>query len=167
MHYYIDGYNWLFRTPKAPLSFEEKRRQFIKDIYDLVGESSCLVTIVFDSSDPTRTLSSKGNYKSLEIVYTQKKQTADQYIEEAVEYASKPHNLTVITLDRELREKCILKGASALSMKEFFVIFEKKNAKVKPGKQEVAFKKMMKESPSQIARLLVLFEKKLLDDLLN
>ena len=52
-------------------------------------------------------------------------------------------------------------------MKEFFAIFEKKQTKGKSGKQEAAFKKMMKDSPSQMARLLALFEKKLLDDILE
>jgi hypothetical protein len=166
MHYYIDGYNWLFRTPKTNLSFEEKRRKFIADIQDLVSESSCVVTIVFDSSDPTRTMSTRGHYQSLEIVYTPKMQTADQYIEEVVESAQHPGHLTVITMDRELKNKCLLRGASVLNMKEFFDIFAKKKNNVRTSHED-SFKKILKESPSQIARLLAVFEKKLLDDILD
>ena len=70
MHYYIDGYNWLFRTPKTPESLEIRRRAFIHAIHELVLDRNCLVTLVFDSSDPSRDISSKGNYRSLEIVFT-------------------------------------------------------------------------------------------------
>ena len=157
MHYYIDGYNWLFRTPKTPESLEIRRRAFIHAIHELVLDRNCLVTLVFDSSDPSRDISSKGNYRSLEIVFTPKKQTADQYIEQAVESAQQPKNITVVTLDRELRDKCRLRGSQVLSMKEFQHLFSKK--------RKVSQEKQFQDIPSQTARLLKIFEKKLLDDL--
>lgn len=140
----------------------------MKDLHELVCDTSCLITVVFDSSDPTRDLSSKGNFKSLEIVFTPKRQTADEYIIEALDYAKRPRGITVVTLDRELADKCMLRGASVLSMKEFFSLFtKKKNKSAQPKGQEEALKKLIKESPSQITRLLALFEKKLLDDVLE
>lgn len=140
----------------------------MKDLHELVKDTSCLITVVFDSSDPTRDHSSKGNFKSLEIVFTPKKQTADEYIIEALDYSRNPRNVTVVTLDRELADKCMLRGAAVLSMKEFFTLFTKKKSKKSSEKnQEQAFKKLMKESPSQVTRLLTLFEKRLLDDLMK
>ena len=157
MHYYIDGYNWLFRTPKSKLSFEERRREFVKEIYELVKDSSSLITLVFDSSDPSRDLYSKGNFKTLEIVFTPKKQTADEYIIESVGRAKHPHTIYVVTLDRELKDKCRLLGASVLSMKEFFMQFSKSS----PKKET---KKIYFDSKSQLERLLAIFEKRLKED---
>lgn len=166
MHYYIDGYNWLFRTPKTKLSFEDKRRQFVQDLHDLVERSTCLITVVFDSSDPTRDLSTRGHYKALEIVFTPKMQTADNYILEAVQNAKKPQNISVVTLDRELQERCRMEGANILTFKEFFEIFNKKKTSADKLLEE-SYKKMVKESPRELSRLLMIFEKKLLEDLLD
>lgn len=163
MHYYIDGYNWLFRIPKSRKSFEEKRREFIKSIHKLVEGRTCLVTIVFDSSDPSRDISSKGNYDFLEIVFTPKKQTADEYIESAVENAFRPRQITVVTLDRELQQKCLLRGANVATMEEFFDFF----AKNKRSRKQTEPKIVVEESKYNIARLLTIFEKRLFDDLLG
>jgi len=163
MHYYIDGYNWLFRIPKSRKSFEEKRKEFIKSIHRLVEGRSCLVTIVFDSSDSSRDISSKGNYDFLEIVFTLKKQTADAYIENAVENALRPKQITVVTLDRELQQKCLLRGANVATMEEFFNLFTKN----KKNRSQNEPKLVMKESKYNIARLLTIFEKRLFDDLLD
>ncbi|MBM3207315.1 MAG: hypothetical protein FJZ57_01745 [Chlamydiae bacterium] len=165
MHYYIDGYNWLFRTPKSRKSFEEKRREFIKNIHTLVEGRTCLVTIVFDSSDPSRDLCSKGNYDFLEIVFTPKKQTADQYIESAVENATKPRLITVVTLDRELQQKCMLRGANIVTMEEFFDIFTKNKNKSRKKKDDT--KESFQETRYNIARLLTIFEKRLFDDIFD
>ena len=149
MHYYIDGYNWLFRIPKNRQSLEERRRIFIQEIHKLVLDHPSLVTLVFDSADPSKELSSKGNFKSLEIIFTPKKQTADEYIENAVELSKKPKNITVVTLDR--------RGARVLTMEEFYLLFAKK--------KKVQKEKSYFELPAQTARLLRIFEKKWLDDL--
>lgn len=166
MHYYIDGYNWLFRTPKTKLSFEDKRRQFVQDLHDLVERSTCLITVVFDSSDPTRDLSTRGHYKALEIVYTPKKQTADNYIHEAVQNAKKPQNIAVVTLDRELQQKCRIEGACVLTFKEFFALFSKKKNSTDKLLED-SFKKIVKESPRELSRLLMIFEKRLLEEWLD
>ena len=157
MHYYIDGYNWLFRIPKNRQSLEERRRIFIQEIHKLVLDHPSLVTLVFDSADPSKEVSSKGNFKSLEIIFTPKKQTADEYIENAVELSKKPQNITVVTLDRQLQEKCRIRGARVLTMEEFYLLFAKK--------KRVQKEKSYFELPAQTARLLRIFEKKWLDDL--
>ena len=164
MHYLIDGYNWLFRCPKSSHTLEQKRRLFLEQIALLTQASSHLITIVFDSSDESRDLYSKGHFRDLEIIFTPKHQTADGYIESYVEMAKKPRQITVVTFDRELSQKCRIRGASVISTGEFFSLFTKdKNLK----KKEESLKKILKESPSQMARLLAIFEKRVIEDILD
>lgn len=161
MHYLIDGYNWLFRTPKSSLSFEEKRRLFIEELYQLSCNLSDQITLVFDAKDASRDLSSKGHYKSLEIIYTTHKQNADEYILQALEEIK--GTKTVITRDRELASKAKLLGAKVLSMDAFYEMLLKK--KKKRRSLEAKFQRTIQESPVQMARLLALFEKRFLEDL--
>ncbi|NDD58866.1 MAG: hypothetical protein EBZ47_06405 [Chlamydiae bacterium] len=162
MHYLIDGYNGLFRTPKSKLSLEEKRRWFIQHIDNLVKNRSCLVTIVFDSSDPSRDLYSRGHFGSLEIIFTPKRQTADECIETLVEQAKRPSHITVVTMDRQLREKCMLRGACVLNIEQFVDHFQKKQKTTRSNAS--SSKPLWQESSSQVNRLLAIFEKKLSDD---
>ena len=165
MHYLIDGYNWLLRTPKSSHSLEQKRRLFLEEISLLTKDTACSVTIVFDSSDASRDLYSRGHFKDLEIIFTPKKQTADEYIESFVEEAKSPHKITVVTRDRELKEKCLVRGASVVSTKDFFSRFSKRKGNLK--EKEESLRNLLKESPSQMARLIAIFEKKLIEDMLD
>jgi predicted RNA-binding protein with PIN domain len=161
MHYLIDGYNWLLRCPpKSHLSLEQKRRIFLEEIHYLTKGSSCLVTVVFDSSDPSRDLYSRGHFKDIEVIFTPKRQTADEYIEASVESAKYPHEVTVVTRDRELKDKCLIRGAAVISTTTFFSQFTKK--KSQKGKDST--KTPLRESNFHKERLLAIFEKELKGD---
>ena len=157
MHYYIDGYNWLFQTVKPSTAFEGKRRDFIEAISMLTKDLSADVTIVFDSSDPTRDLYTRSHFQDIEIIYTPKGQTADAYIEDAVALKAVLGPVAVVTLDRNLQDKCRALGATILTMKAFYSLCaKKKDKKIKKSAAPAAA-----ESPQQIARLMKIFEERL------
>ena len=154
MHYYIDGYNWLFRSFRSKKTLEEKRRQFLKDLTLLLQGKRCEITVVFDSSDPYSYTDSRGNFQFLEIIFTKNTQTADEYIELTIENAKNPKKITVVTLDRQLQQKCLLRGAHVLTILEFFNLFT-------PKKSYSCLDKQLEDSPYHFKRLLQEFEKKI------
>lgn len=162
MHYWIDGYNLLFYLPKERLSkssFEDKRRALILEINRQALDLSLTITIVFDASDPMATYDSKSHYKSLEIIYTHPRKTADEAILEAVRLHKRPQELCVVTSDKDLSSKALYLGAITLSLPEFLHFLSKKQH-VKTRKNHNSDLEF-KESAQEFERLLKLFSREI------
>ncbi len=134
MKRYLDGYNLLFHLNISPNSIEEARNILIERF------SSHPLTIVFDGQDFVRT-----HVKRLEIIYTDKNQSADDYILSEIE-----HNLpcTVITSDRDLSIRARHRGATVQTLDSL-------TPPTSSLPQEPAF------SPAEFDRWLEIFEKNL------
>jgi predicted RNA-binding protein with PIN domain len=154
MHYWIDGYNLLFRFSKASGSFEDKRRSLIFSINEQIKTLSLTATLVFDASDPLQPLDRRTHYDSLEIIYTPFQKSADDVILEAVEISSQPSNLCVVSSDKPLCAKARALGASTLSLSEFLFFLSKR------GKRKKIERCDFQDSPQEIARLLKIFTEK-------
>lgn len=154
MHYYIDGYNFLFRVSKKKLPLEQKRDLILITLNEELEKLRLNTTIVFDSSDKLRDHSSRGHLDALEIVYTTKNESADDYIFKAIEHASHPQNETVVTSDRELAGKCKQLRAKILSIDQFLAFIKKK----KEQKRRLSPVKAFRDSEKEIERLLKIFE---------
>jgi predicted RNA-binding protein with PIN domain len=152
MHYWIDGYNLLFYLPKIPGSFEEKRRFLILQIEKLVEKLSLSVTIVFDASDPVQNYDTRTHLRSLEIIYTHPRKSADDAILEAVELHKNPSQICVVTSDKGLSIKAKALGAEILPLSEFLLFLQKKEKK-KNSSKSFSFQ----DSPREIERLLKIF----------
>lgn len=153
MHYWIDGYNLLFRLPKSKGSFEEKRRILISQINLQAKTLSLSATIVFDASDPSQKYDTRGHYDSIEIIYTHPKKSADDAILEAVEISRKRADQCVVTSDKGLGLKAKALGAQILSLSDFLNFLQKKHFKCTAALQDREFK----DSPREIERLLRIF----------
>ena len=164
MHYLIDGYNLLFRILKKCGSLEKERQLLIRELNDAVSHLKLNVTLVFDGSQEFPFSVSRGHFESLEIVYTPKHQSADDYILEEVNSARAPQHLIIVTNDRELKGKCHQMRAKIMTIDQFLSSLVQKRQKKKRREidQEAAFR----ESQPELSRLLIIFEKKLLEDLL-
>ena len=165
MQYLIDGYNLLFRLPKTTLSLQKKRERLIEELNHTVVSLNLQVTLIFDASNDERYSSTRSHYDAIEIVYTTKEQSADNYILSLVENSGAPHLLCVVTSDRDLANKSHLLGAKTIALQDFLVRIGKKRRKLanKSHKKE-AFAEF-KDSNKELARLLLIFEKKLLEDM--
>jgi uncharacterized protein len=163
MHYLIDGYNLLFRLPKTKGSLENKRLLLIEELNDAISKLHLQATVVFDASDE-RSFSTRSHYDAIEIVYTTKKISADAYILNHVEESRKPGGLCVVSSDSELIRKSKALGSKTMQLKEFLAMIQKKQVKLKRKSRPAAFFEC-KDSSKEIARLLMIFEKKLLEDL--
>ncbi len=156
MHYFIDGYNFLFRLSKQKLPLEKKRTLLLITLNEEIEKLRMDATIVFDSSEKLRESASRGHLDALEIIYTTKQETADDYILKAIKASSNPQNETVVSSDRELTGRCKQLGAKAVTIEQFLSMIQKKKARKKRGSATRAFKDTEKE----IERLLKIFEER-------
>jgi len=138
MHYFIDGYNLLFRTLRAGDGDDlaNQRRQIIHDLSQKVEILNLDVTLVFDSqyqnSDSERT-----HYNHLEIQYTSQGETADEFILSALKRDAHPQKHTVITSDKPLAWLSRRHSAKSESVEEFTAWLNKRfKNKLRHSKEE-------------------------------
>jgi len=158
MHYFVDGYNLLFKMLSKKKSLEANRSAIIYTINEISLNLHLQITLVFDATFQKERLGMvRTHYDALEIIYTADKD-ADSYILEEIEYAKSPSQITVVTSDRELAHKANQLGAHSQSISQFIAWLNHKKAKQKSRlSKPLAFK----DSNSQIERLLKIFEEKL------
>ena len=118
MHYFIDGYNLLFRTTRASEDLAFQRELIILDLNKKIQLLNLDVTIVFDSQyHPGE--SERSHYKLLEIEFTNQGETADDFIINAVKRAEKPQDHTVITSDKRLAWRVRRRAGKSETVEEF------------------------------------------------
>lgn len=155
MRYLIDGYNLLFRLPPLKLSLEGKREALIEEFQQLAGQFNLTLSLVFDGSQTPLPYAVRHHRGDLEIVYTQKEQSADEYLLEEIEQARNRKEITVVTSDAPLAQKCRHLGAYSQTIREFLQFLQKKKEGIKTSPSPY------QESSFHMQRLLTLFEKKL------
>jgi uncharacterized protein len=163
MHYLIDAYNLLFRTLKKRRSLEKSRQSLIEELNEVISQLNLHITLVFDGAEEHLPLPTRGHFGALEIVYTFKNQTADEYISEEVSLSQSPTQLTVVTNDHELAGRCRLHHAKTQTIDEFLLFLSKK--KIKKQRLATTRNRVFRDSDPEIARLLMIFEKRMLEDL--
>ncbi len=118
MHYYIDGYNLLFRVVEASADLQSQRDALLQELAQKAQAIDLSATLVFDAHHQPGPVS-RGHFKSLEIVYTSEKESADEYIHRAVTRIKNPRFITVVTSDKKLAWLCRLHGANTESISAF------------------------------------------------
>lgn len=119
MHYYIDGYNMLFRNTQSPQDLQAERELLLEDLNKKVTLLNLNVSIVFDA-----TFQSGGRSRShldvLEILYTGEGETADEFILDMLSHTSTPHRKVIVTSDKILASHARHFSAKVESI-EYFV----------------------------------------------
>jgi uncharacterized protein len=165
MQYIVDGYNLLFRIAKDRRSLKKNRQEIISMLNDWVASLKLNISIVFDGAEQTSDQPSRGHWDALEIVYTPKKISADEYIIEEIHHCSNPKQKVVVTSDRELANHCKALGAQIQTISEFLSwILKKKERKRKSSQSTAISSKTFKDTDANIARLLAIFEKRLSEE---
>ena len=91
----------------------------------------------------------------MQIAFSPKGQTADDYILEKIEYTPYPADFTIVTSDKALARQCREKGSHTKSISSFLNWISKKSEKTqKPLKEKFT------ETDEDFERLLKSFEKK-------
>lgn len=118
MHYYIDGYNMLFRLMHSEEGLQSQREKIIYELNKKIALLKIDVSIVFDATyqigDRTRS-----HYDQLEILFTDHGETADEFILEEICNSKSPRQETVVTSDKKLAILVRKKSAHTESVEEF------------------------------------------------
>ena len=127
MKYLLDGYNILFRERDSNGSLEEQRIRLFQKL-NILAEASHLSFIVVLDAHQQAGDSERHHYLSLEVIYTDFDQTADDYIIGYVECLpmSSRHRTKVVSSDRALTQKVRLERVEVLSVSAFFKEIERK-----------------------------------------
>lgn len=121
MTYILDGYNILFRKQYQERSLEELRSDLLHNLNTLASHLKLTMTVVFDAHN-TKDALKRQHWNSLEIVFTDPIQTADDFI---IEYAAslplkKRGHITVVSSDGHIRRSVRSENIRVLSVDQFF-----------------------------------------------
>lgn len=154
MHYLIDAYNLLFRIGEPTGHFESKRQHLVEAINTISVGTKLRITLVFDGAEAPPSHPTRHHFDTVELIYTPKGLSADEFIVNAVELTKRPERMTVVSSDRELTRKCRLHRAHVMKVEDFFLLIEKKRQKQIPSKPEEI-------SSAELKRWLKIFEERL------
>lgn len=155
MRYLIDGYNLFFKLQEEILPLEEKREEFIRLLDQVVGELNLQTLIIFDSHYMnSEHFASKKQLINIQVSFSPKNLSADEYLLELLEWESK--NTMLVTSDRELSKRGSFLGAKTLSIEGFVKFVLKKQKKNSPKGKPI-----MRESKANFERLHEAFKKRL------
>ncbi|SPJ31565.1 NYN domain-containing protein [Candidatus Protochlamydia amoebophila] len=118
MHYYIDGYNFLFRLVHAYENLQSSREQFILDLDKKISILKIDVSIVFDGTFQEGE-GTRSHFNNVEILFTAQGETADEFILDALKYSSQPQQEIIITSDKKLAKLARNKQAQTESVENF------------------------------------------------
>jgi predicted RNA-binding protein with PIN domain len=157
--YIIDGYNLLFNWSDEAQSLEIRRTHLVGWIQQVFQKINQCGMIVFDGAHRRDEEYGLSYESPMEIVYTPKGQTADQYIVEYAELINNKKSITVVTNDQSLKRHVSALGVKTMGNQAFLHwIIKRKNKKT--GKKTV-----IRETSYQVERLLKIFEERLKADL--
>jgi predicted RNA-binding protein with PIN domain len=125
MHYIVDGYNLLFRILTPSLDLELRRKTIIENLNKKIQLVGIDVTIVFDSNYRIDE-SLKSHYKHLEIQFTSRGITADDWIIDKVRCLKTPESEIVVTSDKKLAWTVRYYSAKTESVEEFITNLNKR-----------------------------------------
>jgi predicted RNA-binding protein with PIN domain len=130
MHYFVDGYNLLFRSRLEQPLLQQQRERVIADLLEKVTVLELDITLVFDSAH-TPELSRRQHIGRLEIAYTNPGETADAYILSELLRDEARQRHTVITSDKALAEQARRLGAKSMSVENFTLWLEARYQKMR------------------------------------
>lgn len=119
MHYFIDGYNLLFRLLHGE-HLQSEREALIYDLNRKISLVKIDLSIVFDSAFQIggRT---KTHYNEIEILFTAEGETADEYIVDEIKNSPNPQQETVVTSDKKLAWRVRNRSAHTESVEDFML----------------------------------------------
>jgi predicted RNA-binding protein with PIN domain len=137
MYYLIDGYNLLHAMgvltgSVGPTGLERARLNLLGVLSGAMGSDARNVTVVFDASNPPRGVPSQFDYHGLHVVFAVEQDAADDLIEQFIQKASAPKNLTVVSDDRRIRQAAERRRCVVQNCEAFLETLQRKRRQHKP-----------------------------------
>ncbi|WP_059360255.1 NYN domain-containing protein [Parachlamydia acanthamoebae] len=127
MHYFIDGYNLMFRVLRVGDNLALQREKIIEDLHSKIAALNLNVTLVFDAQYQLGE-TSRTHYKQLEIIFSSTGETADEFIISELKIRKSPFQCTVVTSDKKLAWLSRLQAAKTETVEEFIGWLNKRYA---------------------------------------
>lgn len=158
LHYWVDGYNLLFRIEKSYLSLKANKQKFLLTLANIAQTFNYSITVVFDGKQKNQIDAHQENLGCLALVYTASEQTADDYILERLQEKKHLSTQIVVSSDLKLLKKVHSLGARTQTIEAFLNQIAKKKQKTKSLSSSL---KNQSDSYFEIERLKKIFENKL------
>lgn len=126
MHYYIDGYNLLFRVRCAADDLKTKREQVVQDLSEKIRFLGLEATLVFDSQYQLDEGQRRSHLQQIEILFSSHGETADELILDELKNEKNPAQITVVTSDKKLAWLARRKGVKTETVEDFMVWLNKR-----------------------------------------
>lgn len=163
MHYFLDGYNLLFQLFGGTCELREEREQLLEELDVAVRQTSLNLTIVFDAHLRDEQLS-RTKFRSLDLIFTDFGQTADDYILEFLNSCKHPKRETIITNDQRLAWRARGLGAKTQGLSHFLKQLEKPPKQIKKSREKKIVlpveRPKLGDFPGSIEYYLDIFEKR-------
>lgn len=122
--FFIDGYNvinsWKNLREIKVYSYEAARNKLIEKVLNYASFKGCVVHVVFDAHLQESSLEKHEKYGTLvEVVFTKAGETADSYIEKAVNSIGRKYDVVVVSSDSLVQQVIFQRGAVRMSSAEY------------------------------------------------
>lgn len=136
MHYYIDGYNLLFRVFRAcGEHLKNDRQQMVDDLTEKIQSTGISATLIFDSQHREGE-SFRFFSKHLEIMFSSHGETADEAILNEIKAENKPRHAIVVTSDKKLAWFARRCSARTESVEDFLELLNRRHKNKQRENQE-------------------------------
>ncbi len=102
MHYILDGYNVIGASKHIRLGQSDKEDNLIKLLSKFLKHNKHNITVVFDGKHPDFNWQSHYTQQGIQIVFTDKEESADSYIIRKMNNKKNKQAIIVVTSDREI-----------------------------------------------------------------
>lgn len=131
----VDGYNIIFAWDElkalAEVSIDGARDKLIEILSNFHGNQDGTLILVFDAYKVEGGRGSVLKYDNIDVIYTKEAETADQYIERAVNKIGRIYDVTVATSDSLVQMISWGEGARRLSARELLDEIEARNTEIR------------------------------------
>jgi predicted RNA-binding protein with PIN domain len=142
---YIDGYNVINAwSDLKDLDLGAARDKLVEYMINYASFYGAKVTIVFDAHRVSGNSQHKEYRAPVEVVYTKDKETADAYIERAVDELGRKVEVLVVTSDNLEQQIIFGRGAQRMSSMEFRASFEVAAKHISEKAEALSDRKSMK-----------------------
>lgn len=133
---FVDGYNVINSWPELrgikDYSFDGARQRLIDTLQNYVAYNGYKIFIVFDAHMVVGSIEHKEKIgQNLTVIFTKYGETADSYIEKAVNNIGHKVDVCVVTSDSLEQQTSFQRGATRMSSLEFYHEVQKIESKIK------------------------------------
>lgn len=144
MPYLIDGNNVLGGVdPRAP---GDPRAELVPRVAEFCRRQGARATLVFDGRPFREDLVGAQHLGSVTLRFAERHGNADSLIEALVERHDRPGELTVVTSDKALYERCRSLGARAMRVRQWMELERKAPARGRRGASDDSAEKPERET---------------------